>query len=394
VAGCAAAAAEDAVSAGRRIRRALATWAIGAAVLRVTLWGPEICPPLTVAEARAAAVRAGDWIVTNQEDDGSYLYGWHRETDEVDGSYNLVRHAGVTMSLYQLTRAGEHRFLAPADDGLRWMLDRLEPAGEGVAFSDTGQAKLGASALVAVSLAQRRLATGDPRFDATMVDLGHFLVGQQRDDGSMLNFFDLAAQRPVPGLTSVFATGEALWAMALLHEAFPDDGFDEPAWLTLDHLALRRDLEEGFYPQPWPDQWAAYSLDEMAEWGLEDHHVDYARRLLQRYAFLVRFDAQRGTTYGSVTHGPAPRGSGTGTWIEGLGALRALTLADPRLADTAEPTADALACGASRLEHRQVDPGDGVGQREAGAWFYDELTRMDDQQHAASGLLLAEAVLP
>src|SRR3546814_12737352 len=65
-------------------------------------------------------------------------------------------------------------------------------------------------------------------------------------------------------------------------------------------MAMSRDLDEGFFPQPWPDQWAAYSLGEMAEWGLADHHVTYARRLLERFAMIVRFAAPRGTSYGSI----------------------------------------------------------------------------------------------
>src|SRR3546814_9291833 len=92
------------------------------------------------------------------------------------------------------------------------MLERLEETGGGgLAFADTGQAKLGASSLLLVSLAQRRLATSDPQHDETMQRLGTFLLEQQRDDGSMLELHDLGDGRPVPGKTSVFATGEALW---------------------------------------------------------------------------------------------------------------------------------------------------------------------------------------
>ena len=382
------------MSAGRRVRNALLVWTIGAAVLRLTLWAPEVCPPITEPQAHAAARQAGDWLVRTQDDDGTYLYGWNRATEEVDDGYNLVRHGGVTMSLYQLVRAGAFSYLDAADQGLAWMLDRLVLAGDGVAFADAPRAKLGASALLAVSLAQRRIAIGDPVHDDTMLQLGRFLVGQQRPDGSMLNFFDTTTEAPVPGETSVFATGEALWALALLHDVFPEERFDEAAWATLDYLALHRDLDEDFFPQPWPDQWAAYSLAEMAGWGLGDHHIEYARRLIERYAFLVRFDAQRGSAYGSITHGPAPRGSGTGTWIEGLAALWPLTMSDPRLADLADPTREVLTCGAARLEDRQVDPGPAVGPREEGAWFYDDFTRMDDQQHAASALLLAQPALP
>ncbi len=382
------------MSATRRVRGALIAWIVGAAVMRLTFWAPEVCPPVSAAQAHAAATAAGEWIVTNQQPDGSYLYGWDRADREPLTDYNLVRHAGVTMSLYQLARAGEPQFLDAADRGLRWMLDRLQPAGDGVAFAEGTQARLGASALLAAALAQRRLATGDPVNDGLMIELGRFLAGQQRPDGSMLDAYDLTAEELVPDQTSVYATGEALWALAQLHEAFPTEGFDDPAWATLDYLSTRRDLEEGFFPQPWPDQWAAYSLGEMAGWGLKDRHVDYARQLLGRYALLIRFDAQRGTSYGALTHGPAPRGSGTGTWIEGMAALWPMTLTDDRLSDLSGPVADTLACGAARLAERQVSPGAGAGPQVAGAWFYDGVTRMDDQQHAASGLLAAQPVLP
>jgi hypothetical protein len=363
--------------------------------MRLTLWAPEVCPPIVRSEARLAANDAADWIVVNQRDDGKFLYDFHRGRDESSDDYNLVRHAGVTMSLYQMVRSGEIRYLDAAERGLVWMLDRLEPTGGGGrAFTDGNRAKLGASSLLAVSLAQRRLATADPQYDQLMQDLGRFILEQQRPDGSMLNFHDIDAGEPVPGETSVFATGEALWALALLHELFPQRGFEEPAWLTLDYMATARDRDEDIYPQPWPDQWAAYSLGEMAEWGLADHHVTYARRLLERFAMIVRFDAQRGSAYGSITHGPAPRGGGVGTWLEGLGALRPLTITDERLAYLDAPVEDALACGAGRLAERQVEPGQDVSEQEAGAWFYDDLTRMDDQQHAASGLLLSLPVLP
>jgi hypothetical protein len=379
----------------RRTRRALVTWAVGAAVMRLTLWAPEVCPPIVRSEARLAAAQAADWIVENQEDDGQFLYDFHRGRDESSDDYNLVRHAGVTMSLYQMVRSGEFQYLDAAERGLDWMLERVQrTGGGGRAFTDTDRAKLGASSLLAVSLAQRRLATSDPHHDQLMQDLGRFILEQQRPDGSMLNFHDIAVGEAVPDQTSVFATGEALWALALLHELFPQRGFEEPAWLTLDYMATSRDLEEDIFPQPWPDQWAAYSLGEMAEWGLADHHITYARRLLERFAMIVRFDAQRGSTYGSITHGPAPRGGGVGTWLEGLGALRPLTITDERLADLDAPVEEALACGAGRLAERQVEPGDGVTPQEAGAWFYDDLTRMDDQQHAASGLLLSLPVLP
>lgn len=386
------------MNAAARTRRALITWALGLGFLRLTLWAPEVCPPFSADQARAAAISAGNWIVANQDESGRYLYEWNRSTGEEIPGYNLVRHAGVTMSLYQLIDAGQVEYFEAADAGLAWMLAQLEPTtgpvGDGLAFADSSQAKLGATALLTVSLAQRRLITGETDHDETMLALGRFMAGMQRDDGGLRNLYDLPRQAPVSDEVSIYSVGEALWAMALLHEAFPGQGFDAPSWATLDYIVSERDTELDLWPQPWPDQWAAYSLAEMAEWGLLPHHVEYAKAMTERYAYLVRFDSQRGTVYGALTHGPAPRGAGMGTWIEALAELREVVIHEPELASLAGPTTEVLACGAARLADRQVGGGPDVDRREAGAWFYADATRMDDQQHAASGLLGAEVVLP
>jgi hypothetical protein len=80
-------------------------------------------------------------------------------------------------------------------------------------------------------------------------------------------------------------------------------------------------------------------------------------------------------------------------WLEGLGSLSTVAARDPRLADLREPLEDRLQCGAGILAERQEDAA-GAAEWPApdlveGAWFRENLTRMDDQQHALSGLLLA-----
>ena len=87
--------------------------------------------------------------------------------------YNIVRHAGVTMSLYQLARAGHPEVLGTADAALAVMLDSLVPAGDGMAFVENDRsARLGASALMAAALAQRRDATGDDTLRRRVAGVG------------------------------------------------------------------------------------------------------------------------------------------------------------------------------------------------------------------------------
>ncbi|MCY3634652.1 MAG: hypothetical protein OXH23_03470 [bacterium] len=359
-------------------------WVVMAALLRVTLAAPEVCPSYNPGDGQAAIDAGADWIVRTQEPSGRYLYEYDRRISSAKPGYNLVRHAGGTMSLYQLAivqQGSNHQVVEAADRGMNYLLERAvdtSSGGMGPALSPRGPVKTGTAALTLVSLAHRRILTGDERYDGEMRALGRFLVGQQLPDGGMLNFWDPKTGAPVPGERSRFATGEASWGLALLHEAFPGEGWDEPVWAILDYLATERDELEELWPPPWPDQWAAYTLGETAEWGLEDHHLDYAERLAGRFGQMIRWDAQR-EGVAKITHLPMPRGGGYGTILEGLGALEWLWLNEPRLADA--PLRDRLECGAARLAEAQA---------EDGAWYYDDQTRVDDQQHAISGLLMAD----
>ena len=273
----------------------------------------------------------------------------------------------------------------------------LVPAGDGLAFGDgSTRVQLGASALMAAALAQRRAATGDDRFDDDLRALGRFMVGQMTSRGQMLRTYDLAAGAVVPEVTSRYATGEAAWALAQLHNLFPAEGWDRPARRVLDYLATERDEVEGLAFAPSADQWAAYTLAELAPSGLDDHHVAYARALATRFGMLIRTESQK-DGWPVAFDRSACRGAGLGVWAEGIGALGQAAAIDERLADLRSPLADRLSCAAGMMVARQQSAVDAKAWARPGlvegAWFRDDVTRMDDQQHSLTGLLLAAAEL-
>ena len=102
-------------------RRFWALLVVSAIVLvgaRVTVAAPEACPAPTAAAARAAAAAAADWIVANQFPGGTYTYAVDGSGADL-GGYSVVRHAGVTLALYQVARAtGDDRYQDAADRAL------------------------------------------------------------------------------------------------------------------------------------------------------------------------------------------------------------------------------------------------------------------------------------
>jgi hypothetical protein len=332
-------------------------------------------------------------MLRNQKPDGTYNYLYFVDTDIVSDQYNMVRHAGVTAALYESAGHYENRqTLSAADAGLGWLIrNTVSPHGwSAPAFQ--GQAELGAAALMAVGLAERRLVTGDEQYDELMRGLGRFMLTVQRDDGGFNVIWDLQKDLPDTTQTSRYYPGEALWALALLQQAFPGEGWDIAARRALRYLVTERDAREDVSYPPLADQWLAYGLAEMGPWGLDDEELDYARRLAGRFGLFVRTEAQReGSRIGSLVRGRNARAAALGTWVEGLAALWRLASIDERLSDLRPKLEERLVCSAGIMAARQVDEAAAAESAQPGlvqgAWISQGETRMDDEQHALSGLM-------
>jgi len=375
-------------------------WALVAIGLRAVVIPGESCPVISADAALAAASNSENWIERAQRPDGSYIYEYDRETQAEAPEYNSVRHAGVTMSLYQLAAGGEAKGLPTADRALAWEIAHLLHHGDWVALKDSydGSVELGASALMLDGLLQRRFATNDASHDDVIHGLARFLLTLQRPDGSFLGVYDEDAGAPNPHELSRYGTGEAFWALTLLHRAFPDEGWEKPARLTADYLSLHRDEAEHLKFPPWADQWAAYGLAEMASWPLSDANIAYARALAERFGFLIRVESQRrDSTVSKLLHGRQARAAGMGTWVEGLDSIYRIASSDARLADVRGKVAERAVCGAGMLTTRQTTPKAAAARPRPGlnegAWFTEGKTRMDDQQHALSALLNGAPIL-
>jgi hypothetical protein len=372
----------------RRIGAGLLAW-LGGLVVVVAAAHPEGCPTVTPAEARAAAQAGLDWIARTQQDDGEFLYRYDRSSDEVLPGYNYVRHAGTILALEQGAAAGLDGAEDTAERATDWALDRLTELGDDrLAFTgDTG-----GTGLLVAGLIEHRRATDDQGHDAVLLRLGRFLEGTVTDEGAVVATWDLDDDEPVAGSRSPFFTGEIFWALARLHADFPDEGFDEPARRISHYVATERDDAERRFP-PVSDHWGAYGWDEVAGWptDLTDEELAYAERQAGLFSLQVRYESQRRRSgVARLTRGPMALTAGLGTLGEGLGGIRRLAARTDDLEVDREALDERLACVAGMLVERQTG---GDDPRTEGAWFRDDITQIDDQQHAVSALLAAQPVL-
>jgi small neutral amino acid transporter SnatA (MarC family) len=364
---------------------------------------PERCPSVSAAALRRSAQSAVDWFVRNQAPDGTWLYLYDADKDSAPPVYDVVRHAGAVEGLYQAAAAGSHGALASADRGTGWALDRLLERDGWAALTWNGETATGATALLVAGLTVRREATGDPRYDGVLRRMGRFLVAQVQPSGAVLASYDAARGAPVPGEYSKYYTGEAYWALARLHRAFPDEGFGGVADRIGAYLATRRDDAEHHWPAI-ADHWAGYGLSETVRFPerghppLTDAELAYARRQAELFAAQARWIEQRFGPWGAIVRGPAVfRGGAYGVIDEGFTGLWRTARADPRLADLQGPIGERAMCVAALAVQAQSDRADAARatrpDRVQGAWFNKGETRMDDQQHTFDALLRTVAIV-
>lgn len=382
----------------RRVVLHLALLGLGLGVFRVAVVPAEVCPEATATQTRQAVDEAAAWLLRGLGEDGRYVYGYDRDADRVSPDYNGTRHAGVTMALYQYAAAaGRPEVVAAADRGLAFMLDRLLSEGEWQAWQAPGEeVQLGSNALLVTALVMRRQATGDDRYDDLMRRVGRFLLAQQQPDGSMHGYWNPGTGQSVP-VQGKFATGEAAWALALLGEELPGEGWAQAALPTLDYLALHRDRDMGYLTR-MPDHWAAYAMAELGPGALDEVRSAYSRQLAGYFGVRLRFEAQRrGTGVNLLVRWVPGTPAGVGTAGEGIAALWRLAQEDGRLADLIPNVEDRIACYAGMMVERQVTPAEATGYPRPGlvqgAWFYRGYVQMDDVQHVMAGLLAALPVL-
>jgi hypothetical protein len=373
-------------------RRFVALLVVSAVVLvgvRLTVAAPEECADISAETARSSARMAATWIRDNQQDDGSYTY----QVDEAGkdlGDYNVTRHAGVTLSLYQAARAlGDDSYFEAADAALAWAEERLLERDGWIAIRDGDVVGLGASALMLAALAERRSLTDSDEYDDLMRGLGDFLVSMQRDNGDFYVYYYVSSGKPDQDAISQYFAGEALWALARLQNALPDDAYHTSAERAAHFIAVERDDTDFVPVPPLNDHWASYGFAEMSEWPIGDDQADYARALYGRFHLLIRWEAMKeGNALARALHGPERQAAALGTWVEGQAALARLTRADVRVDDLEDEAVASTRCGAAVLVDRQANSDLAAVD---GAWFTEGVSRMDDQQHAISGLLaLAE----
>lgn len=343
----------------------------------------------------AAAKSGGQYLIRMQKTDGSFHYLYDAETDRFESRrYNVVRHAGTTLSLldlYQATR--DSKYLLSARHAIDFLKTRVRAASARASYvlDFDGKAKLGAAGLALAAIAKQMQL--DRKTDRELAArLANQIVAMQRKDGSFVMRHRLLESEE-PAAESLYYPGEALLGLIRLY----DLNHDRRILKAVQHGAaylIDSQLRMSRLP---PDAWLPQALEELYKTAPERRYVDHAIKLAE-VMIEDQYDENDGSEYaGGFGPGP-PRSTPAASRAEGLVSAYRLAkkAGDPR----ASKIAEALRASAKFQLAQQftaANSGSLKNPRRALGGFRESLEsskiRIDFVQHNISSLLgIAETV--
>lgn len=344
-----------------------------------------------------AARAGGDYLIRMQKPDGSFHYSYDPLTDKTSArSYNILRHAGTALSLFDLfARTRDGRYLDAARRALvflktQFRAPRLRDAL--YVLDIDGKAKLGANGLSLLALT--RQAELDPK-SADLVSanqLANLIIAMQRKDGSYQSYYRVQDEEPT-ARDSLYYPGEAMLGLVRLYGLTHERRLIESASRGAKWL-INSQRKAGALP---PDAWLIQALAALERIEPNKSYTAHAIAIAQamisdQYGEDGPAEYQGG--FGPGVPGSTPAASRAEGMIAAYRLARAMN--DPR----ARGIAASLRASIRFQLSQQYTAANSVflpGPARAAGGFRQSLTsarvRIDFVQHNISSLLGAAEVL-
>jgi len=209
---------------------------------------------ITREQARAVAEAGAHRLSRMVKPDGTFVYRLHNAA--VLPGYNLFRHCGAAWAIAETARrlgdmADE---AAAADRAMRHIVGkRLKPKNGGQCISAGRTTRLGGTGRAVLALLALDAVAPDRVLRDRAEALGTFILSCRRPDGEFDQKMEVRT-RTVTELRADDHTGEALFALARLHEA---TGARPPLTAALDSLGKLKARRFGIADQ---NHWAVLAL--------------------------------------------------------------------------------------------------------------------------------------
>jgi Beta-L-arabinofuranosidase, GH127 len=354
------------------------------------LTGSGLLQEINRARLNRAAQAGGDYLIRAQKSDGSFHYDYDPFAESVsEGDYNILRHAGATIALFQLYEATrEARYAEAARRAVVYLQSRFRWAREADALyvlDDDGKAKLGANGLALIALALQMRLNPKSADRASARRLANLIMRMQERDGSFASYYDMRGEPE--DRASLYYPGEALLGLIELYKLTGDQRLIEAARRGADYLI---DTQKRLPSLP-PDAWLMQALEALYAIKRDPSYAAHAIRIAEAM-IKEQYTAADAPLYAGGYRSGVPRATPAASRAEGI--LAALRLARLTNDASAARLAEALKLSARFQLAQQFDADNSfylASPERAVGGFRESLTsariRIDYMQHNISALL-------
>ena len=292
------------------------------------------------------SVWAADYLISSISAKGKIRYRYQTARDKETSSYNLIRHAGTTYSLFQVydrTRFEPYRLAGT--QAIDYLLGHTRqdvrtgpflPAdhpdfGESLFVvslpkgrQNEGDVHLGGAGLALVMIDQYVEATGDTEtFREQARGMARFLVASQKEDGEFYSFPPKrVGEPPCRDEVSPYYPGEAILGLIRLYSWDPNPLWKDTAVRAADWLIEVRDKGKD-ESQVANDHWLMLGLSYLYLYTEDPRYVDHSLAICQAVEYQYRKNENAWSEYPDYQGGyyDPPRSTPAATRGEGLGAV-------------------------------------------------------------------------
>ena len=338
----------------------------------------------------AAARLGGDYLVRMQMADGRFRYSYNPVTNQFSKlSYNILRHAGAAISLFDLYSATrDTRYLKAATKAVVYLKTRLRRANKaGLLVPDhDGKAKLGANGLALIAFVRYIELTGSAQARAQAVGLARLIMAMQASDGSFKSYYAIRGH-PASLRVSLYYPGEAILGLLRLYNLTRDSKLLDAARRGADYLIKSQQSADDLPP----DAWLIQALEQLYKIGHEPRYASHAIDLAEAM-IADQYTIDDGSERAGAFRPGEPRATPAASRAEGLVASYRLARAtgDARAGKIAEALRAAARFQMSQ-QYTAQNSAQLANPAVASGGFRESLTspriRIDFVQHNISSLL-------
>ncbi len=226
------------------------------------------------AQLLKAARAGGDYLIRAQKTDGSFHYSYNPLEDRAsERAYNILRHAGTAISLFDLYAAtGDSRYASAARRALGYLKTRYRPARENgsvYVIDNDDKAKLGANGLALVALTKQMELDPKSSDRESAVQLANLILLMQRKDGSFESYYQVRGDEQRENV-SLYYPGEAILGLIQLYKHNGDKRLLDAARRGAAYLIESQSHMKNLPPDAWLIQAieALHSIEREPRYGV------------------------------------------------------------------------------------------------------------------------------